>query len=148
MKDNRDKAYEKIQEELDMPITEIKKEIIDLRSQLNREVAKTNQKKLGQRVSENYKSSWIYWDRLQFLIPVIRAGKDSLQAPEPLVDWQSPANPNVMEENNSQNQENWSQNSRTKSSKRKAEHELTCFKMFYAVWPLCKTLACFNLKHV
>ena len=106
MKNNRDKAYEKIQEELDMPITEIKKEIIDLHSQLNREVAKTNQKKLGQRVSENYKSSWIYWDRLQFLIPVIRAGKDSLQAPEPLVDWQSPANPNVMEENNSQNQEN------------------------------------------
>ena len=71
MKDNRDKAYEKIQEELDMPITEIKKEIIDLRSQLNREVAKTNQKKLGQRVSENYKSGWIYWDRLQFLIPVV-----------------------------------------------------------------------------
>ena len=24
----------------------------------------------------------------------------------------------------------------------------TCFKMFYAVWPLCKTLTCFNLKHV
>ena len=51
-----------------MPITEIKNKIIDLRSQLNCEVAKTNQKKLGQRVSENYKSSWIYWDRLQFLI--------------------------------------------------------------------------------
>ena len=40
-----------------------------------REVAKTNQKKSGQGVSENYKSGWIYWDRLQFLIPVIRAGK-------------------------------------------------------------------------
>ena len=52
MKDNRDKAYEKIQEELDMPITEIKNKIIDLRSQLNCEVAKTNQKKLGQRVSD------------------------------------------------------------------------------------------------
>ena len=51
MKDNRDKAYEKIQEELDMPITERKNKIIDLRSQLNCEVAKTNQKKLGQRVS-------------------------------------------------------------------------------------------------
>ena len=124
MKDNRDKAYEKIQEELDMPITEIKNKIIGLPSQLNREVAKTNQKKSGQRVSENYKSSWIYWDRLQFLIPVITAGKDSLQAPEALVDRQSPANPNVMEENDSQNQENWFENSRTKSSKRQAEHEL------------------------
>ena len=45
-----------------------------------REVAKTNQKKSGQGVSENYKSGWIYWDRLQFLIPVIRAGKSK--------DWQ------------------------------------------------------------
>ena len=40
-----------------------------------REVAKTNQKKSVQGVSENYKSGWIYCDRLQFLIPVIRAGK-------------------------------------------------------------------------
>ena len=40
-----------------------------------REVAKTSQKKSGQGVSENYKSGWIYWDRLQFLIPVIRPGK-------------------------------------------------------------------------
>ena len=70
MKDKRDKAYEKIQEELDIPITEIKDKIIGLRSQLSREVAKTNQ------------------------------------------------------------------------------NDKTCFKMFYAVWPLCKTSVCFNLKHV
>ena len=38
MKDKRDKAYEKIQEELDITITEIKKKIIGLRSQLSREV--------------------------------------------------------------------------------------------------------------
>ena len=130
LKDKRDKAYEKIQEELDIPITEIKNKIIGLRSQLSREVAKTNQKKSGQGVSENYKTSWVYWDRLQFLIPVIRAGKskDTLQAPETLVDRQSTANPNVIDENDSQNQENWSQNSRTKSFKRKAEHELTSKK--------------------
>ena len=31
-----------------------------------------------------------------------------------------------------------------------AKHVLIkkCFKMFYAVWPLCKTSTCFNLKHV
>ena len=40
-----------------------------------REVAKTNQKKSGEGVSENYKSGRIYWDRPQFLVPVIRAGK-------------------------------------------------------------------------
>ena len=45
MKIKRDKAYEKIQEELDIPISEIKNKIIGVRSQLNREVAKTNQKK-------------------------------------------------------------------------------------------------------
>ena len=45
MKDKRDKAYEKIQEELGIPITEIKNKIIGLRSQPSREVAKTNQKK-------------------------------------------------------------------------------------------------------
>ena len=38
MKDKRDK----IQEELDIPISEIKNKIIGLRSQLSREVAKTN----------------------------------------------------------------------------------------------------------
>ena len=66
MKDKRDKVDEKIQEELDITITEIKnKIIIGLRSQLSCEVAKTNQKKSGQGVSKNYKTSWIYWDRLQ-----------------------------------------------------------------------------------
>ena len=34
MKDKHDKAYKKIQEELDIPITEIKNKIIGLRSQL------------------------------------------------------------------------------------------------------------------
>ena len=38
MRDKRDKAYEKIQEKLDIPITEIKRKIIGLRSQLSRAV--------------------------------------------------------------------------------------------------------------
>ena len=76
MKDKRDKAYEKIQEELDIPITEIKNKIIGLRSQLSREVAKS-------------------------LLLEISTCFDK-----------------------------------------------TCFKMFYAVWPLCKTSAYFNLKYV
>ena len=41
MKDKRDKVYEKIQEELDIPIAEIKNKIIGLHSQLiSREVAR------------------------------------------------------------------------------------------------------------
>ena len=42
MKDKRDKACE---EELDIPITEIKNKLISLRSQHSREVAKTNETK-------------------------------------------------------------------------------------------------------
>ena len=38
MKDKRDKAYEKIHEKLNIPITEIKNKIIGLRSQLSHEV--------------------------------------------------------------------------------------------------------------
>ena len=45
MKDKRDKACEKIQEELDIPITEIKNKLIGLRSQHSHEVAKTNETK-------------------------------------------------------------------------------------------------------
>ena len=48
MKNKLDKSYEKIREELDKPISEIKNKIIGLRFPLNREVAKTNQKKSGQ----------------------------------------------------------------------------------------------------
>ena len=85
MNDKRDKAYEKIQKELDIPITEIKNKIIGLRSQHSREVAKTNQKKSGQGVSENYiKTNWIYWDRLQFLIPVLVLIKHVLRCFMPL----------------------------------------------------------------
>ena len=40
VKDKRDKAYEKILEEVDLPISEIKNKIIGLRSQLSRKVAK------------------------------------------------------------------------------------------------------------
>ena len=47
MKDKRDKAYEKIQEELDIPIVEIKNKISGLRSQLSHEDVKTSQKKSG-----------------------------------------------------------------------------------------------------
>lgn len=41
LKDQRDKAYEKILEELDIPIAEIMNKIIGLRSQLSRKVAET-----------------------------------------------------------------------------------------------------------
>ena len=71
-----------MRDELGINIADIKAKITNLRSQLGREVSKTKSKKSGQSVSENYKSTWMYWDRLQFLMPVMQAGKskDSLSS--------------------------------------------------------------------
>lgn len=131
LKDKRDKTFETMQEELGISIADVKYKITGLRSQLGREVAKTNQKKSGQAVGENYKSTWIYWDKLQFLIPVIKAGKskDSLQAS---VDGQSRKSPDTIQteqeedaQNNTENQENELQTPRAKLPKRRTEQELT-----------------------
>ena len=48
---------------------------MNLCSQLGREIAKSKAKKSGQARSESYKLSWAYWDRSQFLVPVMQAGK-------------------------------------------------------------------------
>ena len=42
---------------------DIRNKIVGLRSQLARELVKTNSKKSGQGRSECYKSTWVYWDR-------------------------------------------------------------------------------------
>ena len=123
LKEKRDMAYETMKEELDIPVADIKYKIIGLRSQLSREVAKTNQKKSGQGVEESYKSTWLYWDKLQFLIPVIRAGKsrDSIQTS---TDGQDTIQLEDEEENEKENQGIELQTSRAKPSKRRAEQEL------------------------
>ena len=70
-----------MRDELDIEITDIKTKIMSLRSQLGREVAKTKAKKSGQDATDNYKSTWMYWDRLHFLIPVMQAGKNKDSLP-------------------------------------------------------------------
>ena len=60
----RERAYEQMRDELGINIADIKAKIMNLCSQLGREVSKTKYKKSGQSVSENYKSTWMYWDRL------------------------------------------------------------------------------------
>ena len=67
LKDKRERAYSSIEEELDISVSDIRNKIVGLRSQLARELAKTNSKKSGQGRSECYKSTWVYWDRLQRL---------------------------------------------------------------------------------
>ena len=60
---------------LDIDVANIKAKIMSIRSQLVRELNKIKTKKSGQGVDENYKSNWVFWQKLEFLIPVMQAGK-------------------------------------------------------------------------
>ena len=60
---------------MDTNIESIKAKINGLRAQLGREVAKVNKTKSGQSTDELYASSWIHYDRLSFLLPVIKSSK-------------------------------------------------------------------------
>ena len=79
------KSFRRDENILDIDVAEIKAKITSLRAQLGREIAKTKAKKFGQGLGENYKSSWIYFDRLQFLVPIMQAGrsKDTLSSSTP-----------------------------------------------------------------
>ena len=59
----------------------MKAKINELRAQLGWEKGKKTKTKSGQSTSELYKSSWIHYDRLAFLLPAIGSSKsnDTLQ---------------------------------------------------------------------
>eukprot|EP00112_Aurelia_sp_Birch-Aquarium-sp1_P025869 Seg8859.2 transcript_id=Seg8859.2/GoldUCD/mRNA.D3Y31 product="hypothetical protein" protein_id=Seg8859.2/GoldUCD/D3Y31 len=81
-RNKRAKAIEDIQDTIGIPPTEIKLKITSLRGQLGRELAKVSKTKSGQSVDDCYKSTWIFWERLQFLRPVMQPGnsRDSMQS--------------------------------------------------------------------
>ena len=68
-------AYNEIGDELDISIEEVKTKVMNLRTQLERELAKVGENKSGERTSDLYKPTWTYWERLQFLCQVINPGK-------------------------------------------------------------------------
>ena len=74
-RDVKETAYTEIVSSLDTNIESIKAKINGLRAQLGREVAKVNKIKSGQSTDELYASSWIHYDRLSFLLPVIKSSK-------------------------------------------------------------------------
>ena len=82
VREKRERAYEEIENELEIDLNDIKTKIVGLRSQLERELSKTNNKKSGQALNENYKSNWISWDSLQFLVQVMQAGKSKDNLPD------------------------------------------------------------------
>ena len=81
LKDVRERDLNEMSECLDASPADIKTKILTLRSQLGREITKVNRTKSGQSTDQLYKSTWIYWDSLQFLRPVLQPGKsrDSLK---------------------------------------------------------------------
>ena len=81
LKDVRERALNEMSDSLDASPADIKTKILTLRSQLGREITKVNRTKSGQSTDQLYKSTWMYWDRLQFLRPVLQPGRsrDSLQ---------------------------------------------------------------------
>ena len=73
--DIKEIAYTEKASSLDTNIESIKAKINGLRAQLGREVAKVNKTKSGQSTDELYASSWIHYDCLSFLLPVIKSSK-------------------------------------------------------------------------
>ena len=71
----REKGFQEISRAVDVSVADIKAKITSLRAQLGRELAKTRATKSGQGLSDSYKSSWIFWEILQFLTTVLNAGK-------------------------------------------------------------------------
>ena len=82
LRNKRERAFEEMRDILDIDVAEIKAKITSSRAQLGREIGKTKAEKSGQGLGENYKSTWIYFDRQQFLVPIMQAGrsKDSLSS--------------------------------------------------------------------
>ena len=74
-RDVKEIAYTEIASSLDTNIESIKGKINGLRAQLGKEVAKVNKTKGGHSTDELYASSWIHYDRLSFLLPVIKSSK-------------------------------------------------------------------------
>ena len=74
-RDVKEIACTEIASYLDTNTASIKAKINGLRGQLGGEVAKVNKTKSGQSTNELYASSWIHYDRLSALLPVIKSSK-------------------------------------------------------------------------
>ena len=72
-------------------MSEIKAKLMKLRSQLVRDINESTKTKSGQSANELYKPTWMYWEKLQFLCPVIQLGKSRDNLQDSFQDTPSPA---------------------------------------------------------
>ena len=87
-REKRDIAYTELEDILKHTKQDIKTKIAGLRTELGREISKTNCWKSGQAASEKYKSTWVFYDKLQFLHSVTQAAKskDNLSPDQQLLN--------------------------------------------------------------
>ena len=71
----RERALNEIGDQIGVSAAECKSKFAILRGQLGREMAKVAKTRSGQATNDLYKPSWIFWDQLQFLRPVLQPGK-------------------------------------------------------------------------
>ncbi|XP_067022957.1 uncharacterized protein [Acropora muricata] len=76
-RETREQGFEELQSTLNISMVDVKAKIVSLRAQLDREIAKTKATKSRQSLTDSCKSSWIFWEGLQFLTPVLKAGKSN-----------------------------------------------------------------------
>lgn len=74
-RETREKEFEEISCALDRSVADIKAKTTSLCAQLGRELTKTRATKSGQWLSDSYKSTWIFWESLQFLTTMLKVGK-------------------------------------------------------------------------
>ena len=75
-RDMKEIGYSEIATALNTTNASVKTKINGLRAHLGREITKEKTTKSGQSTEELYKSNWVHYDKLSFLIPVIGAGKN------------------------------------------------------------------------
>jgi len=57
------------------PVSSIKSKMNTLRAQLSREITKERASSSGQSADELYYSTWIHYDKMKFLVPMLRVSK-------------------------------------------------------------------------
>ena len=70
-RDEKELAYSSIAEQFETTIQAIKAKLNGLRTQFGREMSRERTTKSGQSTEELYHSSWVHFERLKFLVPII-----------------------------------------------------------------------------
>jgi len=65
--EKREVAYTELEDLLNHSKQDIKAKIVGLRTQIGCKIVKTNSWKSGQATSEEYKSTWVFCDKVKFL---------------------------------------------------------------------------------